>query len=104
MYYAWKTLLCTFYIFFYVCLHFHVFLKQNYKYKFKCFAEVYPIEVNPIEVYPIEANLIGKGVVEISGCHQGKQYRHRDMVVQGESAESDVHSSASREKDLTFSY
>jgi hypothetical protein len=30
---------------------------------------VYPIDVNPIVVYPIEAYLIGKGVVEVSGCH-----------------------------------
>ncbi len=41
--------------------------------KFKSFLEVYPIEENPIEenpieVYPIEAYLIGKGVVEVSGC------------------------------------
>ncbi len=35
---------------------------------FKSFVEVYPIEENPIEVYPIEAYLIGKGVVEVSGC------------------------------------
>ncbi len=26
------------------------------------------MEGNPIEVYPIEAYLIGKGVVEVSGC------------------------------------
>jgi hypothetical protein len=32
------------------------------------FVEVYPIEGNPIEVYPIEAYLIGKGVVDVSGC------------------------------------
>jgi hypothetical protein len=38
-------------------------------YKFKSSVEVYPIDVNPIEVYPIEAYLIGKGVVEVSGCH-----------------------------------
>jgi hypothetical protein len=36
--------------------------------KFKSFVEVYPIEGNPVEVYPIEAYLIGKGVVEVSGC------------------------------------
>ncbi len=29
-----------------------------------------PIDINPIEVYPIEAYLIGKGVVEVSGCHR----------------------------------
>ncbi len=40
-------------------------------YKFKSSVEVYPIDVNPIEVYPIEAYLIGKGVVEVSGCHPG---------------------------------
>ncbi len=38
-------------------------------YKFKSSVEVYPIDVYPIEVYPIEAYLIGKGVVEVSGCH-----------------------------------
>jgi hypothetical protein len=38
-------------------------------YKFKSSVEVCPIDVNPIEVYPIEAYVIGKGVVEVSGCH-----------------------------------
>jgi hypothetical protein len=32
------------------------------------FVKEYPIEGNPIEVYSIEAYLIGKGVVDVSGC------------------------------------
>jgi hypothetical protein len=38
-------------------------------YNFRSSVELYPIDVNPIELYPIEAYLIGKGVVEVSGCH-----------------------------------
>jgi hypothetical protein len=58
-------------------LHFHVFSTNNTinTYKFKSSVEVYPVEVypvevNPLEVYPLEAYLIGKGVVEVSGCHK----------------------------------
>jgi hypothetical protein len=45
--------------------------------KFKSFVEVHPIEENPIEVYPIEAYLIGKGVVEVSGCRITPQIREK---------------------------
>ncbi len=57
--------------FFYIYLHFHVFFNNSTinTYKFKSSVEVYPIDVNPIEVYPIEAYLVGKGVIEVSGCH-----------------------------------
>jgi hypothetical protein len=57
-------------------LHFHVFLTTGQsilKLKCKCLVDVYPIDVNPIEVYPIEAYLIGKGVVEVSVCHQATE-------------------------------
>ncbi len=43
--------------FFYVNLHFHVFLKTVqliHNYKFKSSVEVNPIDENPIEVYPKE--------------------------------------------------
>jgi hypothetical protein len=72
MSYVLKTIFFTFYLF---LLYLFVFSCIFYNsaintVKFKSFVEVYPIEGNPIEVYPIEAYLIGKGVVEISGCSQ----------------------------------
>jgi hypothetical protein len=45
-------------------------------YKFKSSVEVYPTDVNPIEVYPIEGYLIGKGVIEVSGCHRFFRIRY----------------------------
>jgi hypothetical protein len=33
-------------------------------------TQKYPTDVTPIEGYPIEAYLVGKGVIEISGCHR----------------------------------
>jgi hypothetical protein len=65
-----KTIFSHFTFCFYIYLYFHVFFYNSTinTVKFKSFVEVYPIEGNPIEVYPIEAYLIGKGVVEVSGC------------------------------------
>jgi hypothetical protein len=62
-----------FFTFYFLLLHILVFSCIFYNgtintVKFKSFVEVYPIEGNPIEVHPIEAYLIGKGVVEVSGC------------------------------------
>jgi hypothetical protein len=70
MSYAIKTIFIIFYLLLYCILVFSCVSYNstiNTK-KFKSFVEVYPIEGNRIEVYPIEAYLIGKGVVEVSGC------------------------------------
>jgi hypothetical protein len=61
-----KTLLSTFYIFLLCILAFSC-ISYNSTISL---VDVYPIDVNPIEVYPIEAYLIGKSVVEVSGCHR----------------------------------
>jgi hypothetical protein len=55
------------------CISYNITINTE---KFKSFLEVYPIEGNPIEVYPIEAYLIGKGVVEVSGCSRLPQFRN----------------------------
>jgi hypothetical protein len=65
-----KTILITFYLFLlrilaFLCISYNSTINTE---QFKSFVEVYLIEGNPIEVYPIEAYLIGKGVVEVSGC------------------------------------
>ncbi len=70
MSYVFKTIFSTFYllllqILVFSCIFYNSTINNV---KFKSFVEVYPIEGNPIEVYPIEAYLIGKGVVELSGC------------------------------------
>jgi hypothetical protein len=70
MFYVLKTIFISFYLFLlcilaFSCISYNIAIKTE---KFKSFLEVYPIEGNPIEVYPIEASLIGKGVVEVSGC------------------------------------
>jgi hypothetical protein len=65
-----KLFYAHFTFFFYVSLHFHVFLTTVQSILKKCLVDVYPIDVNPIELYPKEANLIGKGVVEVTDCHQ----------------------------------
>jgi hypothetical protein len=56
----------------YTCTYFHVFLTtvQLILTNLRAPVEVYPTNVNPIELYPIEAYLIGKGAVEVSGCHR----------------------------------
>jgi hypothetical protein len=74
MCYVLKTIFITFYLLLvcvlaFSCISYISTIKTE---KFKCFEEVYPIEGNPIEVYPIEAYLIGKGVVEVSGCSRSK--------------------------------
>jgi hypothetical protein len=70
MSYVLKTIFFTFYLLLvYILVFSCIFYNSTINtVKFKSFVEVYPIEVNPIEVYPIEAFLIGKGVVEVSGC------------------------------------
>jgi hypothetical protein len=69
MFYVLKTILIIFYLFLrilaFLCISYNSTINTE---QFKSFVEVYPIEGNPIEVYPIEAYLIGKGVVEVSGC------------------------------------
>jgi hypothetical protein len=72
VYYGRKTLYFTFEFY---LLGILAFSSVSYNsaintYKFKSSVELYPIDVNPIEVYPIEAYLIGKGLVEVSGCHR----------------------------------
>jgi hypothetical protein len=52
----------------YTCIFMYFLQQYNTIQKFKSSIEIYLIDVNPIEVYPIEANLIGKGVIEVSGC------------------------------------
>jgi hypothetical protein len=52
----------------YTCIFMYFLQQYNTIQKFKNSIEIYPIDVNPTEVYPIEANLIGKGVIEVSGC------------------------------------
>jgi hypothetical protein len=65
--------------FFYVYIHFHVFLYnstvQSMCKNFKSSVEVFPIEVNPIEGYLFEAYLTGKGIVEVSGCHYLSKFK-----------------------------
>jgi hypothetical protein len=70
MSYVLKTIFITFYLLLlcllvFSCISYNRTINTE---KFKNFVEVYPIEGNPIEVYPIEAYLIGKGVIEVSGC------------------------------------
>jgi hypothetical protein len=70
MYSVLKTIFITFYLNL-LCILAFLFISYNSTInteQFKSFVEVYPIEGSPIEVYPIEAYLIGKGVVEVSGC------------------------------------
>jgi hypothetical protein len=87
MSYALKTLLIIFYLLLYCILVFSCVSYNstiNTK-KIKSFVEVYPIEGNPIEVYPIEAYIIGKGVVEVSGCSLPtflSIYFHLSLLVQ----------------------
>ncbi len=85
MYYDWKTLQFTVELFLlcilaFLCISYNSTINT---YKFKSSVEVYPIDVNPIEVYPIEAYLIGKGVVEVSGCHQTAQISVHNFILQG---------------------
>ncbi len=54
----------------YTCILYISYNSTINTYKFKSSVKLYPIDVNPIEEYPIEAYLIGKGVVEVSGCHR----------------------------------
>ncbi len=70
MCYVLKTIFITFFLNLLCLLAFSFisYISTINTEKFKSFVEVYPIEGNPLEVYPIEAYLIGKGVVEISGC------------------------------------
>jgi hypothetical protein len=79
-----KTFLSTFYIFLLCILAFSCISYNSTinTWKFKCLVDVYPIDVNPIEVYPIEAYLIGKGVVEVSGCHRLRESSERTRSVQ----------------------
>jgi hypothetical protein len=70
MCYVLKTIFITFYLNL-LCILAFSFISYNSTInteKFMSFIEVYPIEGNPIEAYPIEAYLVGKGVVEVSGC------------------------------------
>jgi hypothetical protein len=76
MRYFLKTILSRFTCFFYVYLHFHVFLTTVQSILKNSFVEGYLIEGNPIEVYPREAYLIGRGVVEAYGCSRADLAKH----------------------------
>ena len=87
MSYVLKTIFITFYllllcILVFSCISYNSTINTE---KFKSFVEVYPIKRNPIEVYPIEAYIIGKGVVEVSGCSLPtflSIYFHLSLLVQ----------------------
>jgi hypothetical protein len=70
MCYVLKMILITFYLFLLCILAFSCisYTSKINTDKFKSFVEVYHVEGRPVEVYPIEAYIIGKGVVEVSGC------------------------------------